>query len=96
MDTHGTPVPTQWEGRGWLDRTHEHMAVVFHSGQFYSGQFYFGQVYLGQVRLRPNFCFSDFGHSGVVLLLLCCCVVVVVVVCCVLLPKPKTPKPLNP
>ena len=22
---HGTPVPTQWEGRGWLDRTHEHM-----------------------------------------------------------------------
>ena len=26
MDTHGTPVPTQWEGRGWLDRTHEHMA----------------------------------------------------------------------
>ena len=20
-DTHGTPVPTQWEGRGWLDRT---------------------------------------------------------------------------
>ena len=20
-DTHGTPVPTLWEGRGWLDRT---------------------------------------------------------------------------
>ena len=20
-DNHGTPVPTQWEGRGWLDRT---------------------------------------------------------------------------
>ena len=26
MDTHGTPVPTQWEGRAWLDGTHEHMA----------------------------------------------------------------------
>ena len=26
MDTHGTPVPTQWEGRGWHDCTHEHMA----------------------------------------------------------------------
>ena len=26
MDTHATPVPTQWEGRGWLDRTQEHMA----------------------------------------------------------------------
>ena len=25
MDTHGTPVPTQREGCGWLDRTHEHM-----------------------------------------------------------------------
>ena len=25
MDNHGTPAPTQWEGRGWLDRTHEHM-----------------------------------------------------------------------
>ena len=26
MDTHCTPVPTQWEGRWCLDRTHEHMA----------------------------------------------------------------------
>ena len=23
---HGTPLLTQWEGRGWLDRTREHMA----------------------------------------------------------------------
>ena len=27
MDTHRTPVPTQWESRGWLDRIHEHMAL---------------------------------------------------------------------
>ena len=26
MDTHGTTVPTQWEGRGWLDCTHEHVS----------------------------------------------------------------------
>ena len=26
MDTHGAPVPSQWEGHEWLDCTQEHMA----------------------------------------------------------------------
>ena len=26
-DANGTPVPIQREGRGWFDRTHEHMAL---------------------------------------------------------------------
>ena len=51
MDTHGTPVPTQCGGRGWLHRTHKHMAPEHATDTKVSKSFIF---MFGALGPKPN------------------------------------------